>query len=449
MSRILLVSLVVFCLVVLSHAVPSAPRAAAPICSLPPAERQAALRGSSVSRVSALPGEPYSGYAEAAFNTFYTTMYNPARQVLRLAYMSPQPSNYWNSAIAFHTLLQYVDFHRASPSASHSPSAPDVVAMVEGLVQEQTRLNESDPQLRNRYNDDMSWMVHALTALYDHTGNHTYIDMADLLFTTIKQSDDTTCCGDMKGGIWWDLAHSSKATAAQAGVSLAAIRLRETKASSYAQDMLLQYSAEHFAFWRLHMVNASGQVCDSINKDGRRNWWSFSYNEGLMIADAVHLYNATGNKTYLADAALLAGFLMRGINVSINGTERTILANDCGGGCSNDAAEFHQVGYQYMTEYYRLLVSLLQAGEADAATLAAHCEVFDFLQANVDSLWINARNPKTGTFNCNWDGPFTRGQDGLQGAMNAAMSAFALFANLPVITTAATAPHTAPRVEMQ
>ena len=337
----------------------STPSSPTLVCSLPPAKRLSALASSSLTRLSTLPS-PYPSYAEAAFSTYLSSMYDPTRQRLRLQYNSPQPSNYWNSAIAFHTLLHYQDFH--SHSNSTAPPTP-VVPLVEVLVATQRHLNQSDAELRNLYNDDMSWMVHALTALYDHTRNQSYVDAADLLLATIRQSDDTTCCGDMKGGVWWDLAHSSKATAAQAGVAMAALRLRETSASNFSSDYLLHYAAEHYQFWRVHMLNnATGQVCDSIGKNGQRNWWSFSYNEGLMIGDAVHLYNATHDKAYLADAALLAGFLMRGINVTVNGTRRTILANDCNGGCDNDSSEFHQVGFQYMTEYYRLLVQLAMGG---------------------------------------------------------------------------------------
>ena len=431
-------SVVLLALVALSLAGLSA-CSAAPICSLPPADRLKAVPSASLTPVSALPGAPYASYADAAFSTFVTSMYNATGHWLRIQYDVNRPSNYWNSAIAFHTLLQYVDFHSSAPNRSSAPPTVDVVSMVEGLVQRQAYLNESDTQLRNQYNDDMSWMIHALTALYDHTHNRTYIDMADLLFDTVRSSDDTTCCGDMKGGVWWDVAHSSKATAAQAGVSLAAIRLRETGASRYNASYLLAYSAEHYQFWRQHMVNnRTGQVTDSIGKNGGRNYWSFSYNEGLMIADAVHLYNATSDARYLPDLALIAGFLLRGTNVSVNGTSRTILTNDCGGDCDNDSSEFHQPGYQYLTEYYRLLVQIIKGGKATPQLLDAHCELYDFLQANVDSLWLNARNPQKGTFNCNWDAPYKgRGKDGLQGAMNAAMSAFSLFANLPVLTTAA------------
>ena len=325
-------------------------------------------------------------------------MYNPTRQTLRLAVNSPLPSNYWNAAIAFHTLLHYVDFH-----SHYNKSTPPttVVQLVETLVNTQRRLNESDPELRNNYIDDMSWMIHALTALYEHTGNQSYVDAADLLLNTNRQYDDTTCCGDEKGGIWWDTFKTSKATAAQAGVAMAALRLRETGKSNFSSDYLLTYGASHYAFWRGYMVNnQTGQVTDSIGKGGKKNYWSFSYNEGLMIGDAVHLYNATKDKQYLTDAALIAGFLQRGINVSVNGTVRTILANDCNGGCDNDTAEFHQIGFQYLVEYYRLLVQLLLAGEGDAKMMDAHCDLFNFLQANIDSLWLNARDAEKGTFNC-------------------------------------------------
>jgi len=180
--------------------------------------------------------------------------------------------------------------------------------------------------------------------------------------------------------------------------------------------------------------NETGQVCDSINTKGVRNWWSFTYNNGLMLGAAVHLYNATLDKSYLIDAQLLSSFLMKGQTVSINGTQRVIMINDCDG-CSNDGSEFHQVSFQYLTEYYRLLFQLQQQQQLQrrfARVSAQLGELYTFLQANIDSLWLNARSNDSGLFNCNWDAPFNKGDDGLQGTMNTAMSAFSLFATLPL-----------------
>jgi len=172
--------------------------------------------------------------------------------------------------------------------------------------------------------------------------------------------------------------------------------------------------------------NVTGQVCDNINTKGTRSWWSFTYNNGLMLADAVHLYHATGNTIYLDDASLFASYLMIGQAVTVNGTKVTILADDSNGGCDADSSQFHQVGFQYLTEYYSLL---LQLNQTDAA-----CDLYTFLQNNIDSLWLNARNSNTGTFNCNWDIPFDKGTEGIQGSENTALSALSLFAALPVPT---------------
>ena len=361
----------------------------------------------------------YDSYANTAYGTFISKLYDSNQQRLLFSAGSDKPSNYWNTAVALQSILHYAIFVQArAPKV-----AAQIVGIVEGLVETQTKLNQSDPQLRNNYNDDMAWMIHALTALYDYTGIPKYIDMATLLFDTIKQSDDTTCCGDMLGGVWWDLFHTSKATAAQAGVTIAALRLRETGAvTKYSDSYLLQYAAEHYAFWRQHMVNlTNGQVCDNIHPDGVRTWWAFTYNNGLMLGAAVHLYKATQDKQYLADAKMYTHFLMQGQTVSINGTKKTIMRNDCGE-CDSDASQFHQVSFQYLTQYYRLLHQLGEPVD----------ELYAFLQAHVDSLWINARDPQTGLFNCNWDAPFSKGVEGAQGAMNSALSAFSLFTMLPL-----------------
>jgi len=216
---------------------------------------------------------------------------------------------------------------------------------------------------------------------------------------------------------------------------MAALRLRETEAPKYSQDYWLQYAEDHYSFWMKNMVNrTTGQVCDNFNLKGERTWWSFTYNNGLMLGAAVHLYNATLNQKYLADAALLSGYLLDGMNVTVNGSMRAILQNDCGGGCSDDGSQFHQVGFQYLTEYYRLLYVIEVQNYQQYLQLQVNAAaLYSFLQANIDSLWLNARDKSKGTFNCNWDRPFDgKGKDGLQGSMNTALSAFSLFAALPL-----------------
>ena len=283
----------------------------------------------------------------------------------------------------------------------------------------------------------MSWMIHALTLLYQQTGQSSYITMSSTLLSTVQQSDDTTCCGSHPGGVWWDLAHTSKATAAQMGVTVAALRMIETGQYNAATEAtLLSYAESHYTFWKSNFLNtATGQIADHEDTSGALTWWGFSYNNGLMLGAAVHLFQQTSTASYLTDAALYASFLLNGKQVQVNGTTRTILNDDCGGGCDGDCSQFHQVAFHYLTEYYTLLYQRAQQSGTSVtqSQLDAMCNVYTFLQANIDSLWQNARNKASGLYNCNWGSAFSTGTNGLQGSQNSAMSAFSLFASTPVM----------------
>ena len=129
--------------------------------------------------------------------------------------------------------------------------------------------------------------------------------------------------------------------------------------------------------------------------------------------------------------------LLSGMSVTVNGTSRTILVNDCGA-CDGDCSQFHQVSFHYLTEYYALLNTIAHSAGSSVtqAQLDAMCNVYTFLQSNIDSLWQNARNSNSGLFNCDWDAQYNpslqNNINGLQGAENSAMSAFSLFASLPM-----------------
>ena len=120
-----------------------------PLCSLPSADRLSALPTLTTAKLA--PSTPYAGYADAAYTDFINEMYDarPAHRWLRLQVGSNKPSNYWNTAIALHTLLHYNTFD------VNRGGKDDAVQLVEQLVERERSLNESDPQLRNLYNDDM------------------------------------------------------------------------------------------------------------------------------------------------------------------------------------------------------------------------------------------------------------------------------------------------------
>ena len=406
-----------------------------PLCSLPSAARPAAFLSATLSYASTQGS--YALWAETAFTTFINNLYSYNDRHLLPQYGNGDPAPYWNSAIGCQALLQYAAFHSQHGIPGLGWGADTVIQQVQYIVS--NLQGQYGTHLYDNYNDDMAWMIHALTLLHDTTNQSSYLTLAQSLLTYIQRSDDTTCCGTHPGGVWWDLAHTSKATAAQAGVTVAALRIVETAGTllnSSAKATLLAYAQSHYAFWTTYFVNRqTGQVADHEDLTGALTWWGFSYNNALVLGAAVHLYNLTHDVTYLNDAALFTSYLLNnGRQVTINGTSATILANDCNG-CDGDCSQFHQVGFHYLQEYYNLLLTLnLQSASTPTSTqLDAMCNLYTFLQHNVQSLWLNARDPSTGFFNCNWDAQFTTGTNALQGSMNSAVSAFALFASTPIL----------------
>jgi len=382
------------------------------------------------------PAIDYGAAADDAFDIFMSSMYNEQLGMLRASVNSDNPSEYWNTAVAFQSLLNY---HNLKSNQSNKESIkkdnvviPLIYTLIESEVTTGVALKQCDSRLRNNYNDDMSWMIHGLTALYDVTSNKSLIDRSLDLHLFIRQSEDTTCCGDMKGGIWWDLFHTQKATAAQAGAALTGLRLMESNSDKFTKEEWIDWSITHYDFWLSHMVNQSDYaVCDNINTAGDRRWWSFTYNEGLMLGVAVHLYRATNDSRFLIDAN---GFMQRlidtSISVKVNGRQGQVLASD-GEQCSGDTSQFKQVAFQYATQFYRLLLDL----NDQSFDLIKPAVLYQFLQDNIDSLLTNAYNSKTKTWNCDWsrayDGSIKGNIDGLQGTMNGALSSIALFAGLP------------------
>ena len=407
-----------------------------PVCSLASSSRPSQFSSGSQSYVASLGS--YALYAETAFTAFIDNMYNYDGQFLLAQQGSSSAAYYWNTALAIQGLLQYATFHANHGIGGLGWGADTVVSTVQAIVAtQQTETGENDSSLRDSYNDDMSWMIHGLTLLYQQTGQSSYTTLASTLLSTVQQSDDTSCCGSHPGGVWWDTAHTSKVTASQIGVTVAALRMIETGQYASTQAALLSYAESHYSFWKANFVNtATGQVADHEDTTGAITWWGFTYNNGLMLGAAVHLYQQTNQAAYLTDAALWATYLLNGMTVTVNGTSRVILNNDCGG-CDGDCSQFHQVSFHYLTEYYSLLYSqaVSSGSSVTQSQTDALCNVYAFLQSNIDSLWQNARTASSGLYNCNWDSQFSSGTNGLQGAQNSAMSAFALFASLPVKMT--------------
>lgn len=118
-------------------------------------------------------------------------------------------SEYWNYAESLDSVLDGVALQQESCRTSDSL---DYAAYVEMMYDAQDAIG-----WYRDYYDDMNWMSMALLRAHTFLQDDKYLETAQSLFTEIEGAWDTTCCGSHKGGIWWDTAHSQKASASNAG----------------------------------------------------------------------------------------------------------------------------------------------------------------------------------------------------------------------------------------
>ncbi len=232
------------------------------------------------------------------------------------------------------------------------------------------------------YYDDESWMTLALLRAYDFGGDATFLGSAEGIYASIEGGWDTTCCGASPGGIWWDQAHTQKATASNAGPVIAGVRL----AARSGNSAYLSFARRVYDFWRSTYVDAQGQVADHVvAKTGQRLWWKYSYDQGLMVGAALELHEATGEARYLDDARAFAAFMQQSETESSGDGPILFDGSTCGGDC----AQFKGIGYRYLNE--------LSAVDPTLATLPV-------LVDSPLAVWNDARGPGD-VFASDWAGP--------------------------------------------
>lgn len=234
--------------------------------------------------------------------------------------------------------------------------------------------------------DDEAWMALALLRLHALDGDPADLARATALLEDIAASaPDATCCGARPGTLWWDRAHTQKATASNAIPALAAARLyRRT-----GERRWLDFARNVYGGWRDRMVDGSGRVADHVLPSGEQVWWRFSYDQGAMIGAALALRDATGDDAYLADARRYAAPLL---GVMTRPTPFGPVLFD-GAGCSGDCDAFKGIAHRHLAD--------LLAADPGVPGLAA------LLDADGEAAWAIAREAATGLFGVDWGAPPT------------------------------------------
>jgi predicted alpha-1,6-mannanase (GH76 family) len=293
------------------------------------------------------------------------------------SYMVDTPSGdteagYWIFAQSFDALLDGVE----------RTGGEHYLGLVQTFYEAQNAIGWS-----RDYFDDENWMALALIRAYDLTGKAAYLTEAETLYADIMSAGwDTTCCGPTPGGIWWDRAHTEKATASNAGPVITGARLAERTTN----PVYLPFAQKVYAYWSAHMVDATThQVFDHITSSGEIVPWKFTYNEGLFIGATVELAKASATPSMLSLAAPVAGFMRS--SETTTGSLGLALYDGTNSGCTGDCAQFKGIGFRYLTLYY----------EADSTETSVEA----LLASSAASIWQLARDPASAFFATDWVGP--------------------------------------------
>ena len=212
---------------------------------------------------------------------------------------------------------------------------------------------------RNPYNDDIMWLVIALSRAYLYTGEKKYLDTAVHNF---NKTYDRAVSDELGGGLFWRVENQCKNTCVNCpGAIAAAFLAKATGDDGYYDKMFVCLD------WAVRMMFEpdTGKVYDCINLDGSINRWSSTYNQGTFIGACTMYYEKTGDTKYLDYAGKAAEY------VKDEMYHDGIMNNEEPG---NDLPGFKGILARYIRRY---------------ADLTGKEEYLDWLRRNAESAWNN------------------------------------------------------------
>jgi predicted alpha-1,6-mannanase (GH76 family) len=225
----------------------------------------------------------------------------------------------------------------------------------------------------NPYNDDIMWMVIALTRAHQLTGNAQFLSVAQTNFDLCYARAAST---DLGGGLWWKVDVRSKNACVNGPGSIAAFLLgRSTGKADY-----FTIATNLFLWERAVLFDAkTGRISDNINENGRVARFPLTYNQGTFVGAANFL-------GYTNEARLAATYTMNRMC-----RDRYLPA----GGEAGDGGGFNGIGVRWIARFMN--------DRGEQATFEP------WLQQNAQAAW-QARRPSDSLSWCRWPLPTPEGQ---------------------------------------
>ncbi len=221
---------------------------------------------------------------------------------------------------------------------------------------------------KNKYNDDIMWMVIACARAYELSGAPEYLEAArknfDLCYVRAASPD-------LGGGLFWKVDNRSKNACVNGPGAIAAylvgVATGEPDYFAKSKDIYLWEKATLFD-------SETGRVADNISMNGRVSRFALTYNQGTFVGAA----NLLG---YVDDARLAATF-----------TKERLCRDGFlpGSGEDGDGGGFNGIAARWISRFMK------DRGEQAAFE--------PWLQKNADAAW-HARRASDNLVWCHWPEP--------------------------------------------
>lgn len=298
---------------------------------------------------------------------------------------------WWESACALTTIADFAHLRpQEARNIKFSASAQSTFAQAQKSTAQRKRAFQNvrrgyEEFIDRFYDDEGHWAI-ALLKAYDATHDQRYLNAAVDLFNDMQTGRGTPC----KGGIFWSKDRTYvNAVANELYLAVAAsLALHIPSNGTYLAIARDQWE------WFAHsgLINSKGLINDGLNSDCTNNGLpTWSYNQGIILGGLTDLAHATGNQGYITHALRIARRAIAALSNENGILEEVDKCELKAGHCGIDGKTFKGIFVRNLRYLY------------DAAPQA---DIRAFILRNADSVWKNARDPKTGKLGVAWTGPY-------------------------------------------